>query len=227
MLLLGTGLAVRYMSQRRAAALVRELDRQQELERERSRIARDIHDDLGSRLTRMALMADSGGAAVGNELASAAREAIQAMDELVWTVNTGNDTLEGFVTYAVAYAEEYLRAAHIRVRVTTSIQDPEAELEAETRRHLFLSFKEALNNVVKHSAATEVQLRFESTEAELTVKISDNGCGFDIFKADPSGNGLRGMRERIMATGGRCEIVGRRGSGTGVHIHVSLVGSTL
>ncbi|HWE48216.1 MAG TPA: two-component regulator propeller domain-containing protein [Bryobacteraceae bacterium] len=225
LLLAATGYLARIASLRRAAALAAELDRQQELERERSRIARDIHDDLGSRLTRMALMADSVGVSTGNELAMAAREAIQSMDELVWTVNSVNDTVEGFVSYAVSYAEEFLRAAHIRVRLSTALQSPDAELDADARRHLFLVFKEALNNVVKHSGASEVKLHFDATAAEMTVAIVDNGHGFDVDRVDSGGNGLRSMRDRVASAGGRCEIDSAPGTGTGVHIHVSLAAS--
>jgi signal transduction histidine kinase len=208
-----------------------ELERQGALERERGRIAQDIHDDLGSRLTRMALIAEMTGdhdaPGVGSELASAAREAIQAMDELVWTMNKRNDTVDGFVSYALAYAEEYLRAAKIQVRVHSALDQPAAALDAETRRHLFLTFKEALHNVVKHSGASEVHLLFETTMSEnpgpeFSVQILDNGRGFEVSEADPTRSGLRGMSQRMISAGGRWEIRSHPGSGTGVHIHVSL-----
>jgi signal transduction histidine kinase len=224
MLLVATGWAARYLAARRAAALLAELDRQEELTRERRRIARDIHDDLGARLTRMAWMAEAGEKEEAGKLATAAREAIQAMDELVWTVNTRNDTVDGFVSYAISYAEEYLRGARIRVRVSSLLQQPEAELDSETRRHFFLTFKEALNNVVKHAGCSEVRLRFESDLDEISIRVADNGKGFDILLATTSGGGtgVNGMRERAAAMGGRCEIASQPGAGASVYITARL-----
>ena len=229
LLLLSTTFAARTLSLRRAAARVAELERETALDRERSRIARDIHDDLGSRLTRMALIADDPSLGMGADLAAAAREAIQAMDELVWTVNTRNDTLDSFITYAVAYSEDYLHRAKIRLRIRTpeealggkldSGKLDSGKLDSNLRRQLFLAYKEALNNVVKHSHASEVHLHFAVAARELSIEIRDNGCGFDIEAADPTRNGLSGMRERIAAAGGRCDISSSGGVGTTVHIH--------
>src|SRR5579871_1655816 len=235
LLLIATGLVVQNVSTRQARARLKQLEHQQALERERSRIAQDIHDDLGSRLTRMALLADTaaeeGAPETSAEVAEAAREAIQAMDELVWAVNTRNDRVDGFVSYAVAYAEEYLRAARIHVRVRTGVEalngSGDAELGSEKRRELFLVFKEALNNVAKHSGASEVRVGFAVAATrgarEFIVSITDNGAGFDVARANSTGNGLRGMRNRIAAAGGRCDITSpSEGEAGGVHIHVSL-----
>jgi signal transduction histidine kinase len=171
----------------------------------------------------MALMADTAAAASGPALAAAARDAIRAVDELVWTVNTRNDTVEGFISYAVAYGVEYLQAAGVALRVRTPSEISPLELDADVRRHIFLAFKEALNNVVKHSGAADVILSFEMRGAELAVTIVDNGRGFDTSIADPNGNGLSGMRDRMQSIRGRCEVVSQPGVGTEVHIHVLVV----
>jgi signal transduction histidine kinase len=214
---------VRYLSIYRARRRLAELEHEQALHHERVRIAHDIHDDLGARLTRLAMMADDAkDTAAHTQLAEAAREAVVSMDELVWTVNARNDTAEGFVVYAGSYAEKYLRAARIRVRILTGHEQVSAELSADARRQLFLAFKEALNNAVKHSGAAEVQIRFDASQSELTVEITDDGRGFDPSKADPARNGLRGMKERMSVLGARCEIRSRMNAGTSVCFSVPL-----
>jgi ligand-binding sensor domain-containing protein/signal transduction histidine kinase len=215
------GLVVRSYTLRRAAARVRELEREHELDRERRRIAQDLHDDIGARLTQLALMADRGPDA-GAGMAAAARDTIQAMDELVWMVNAKNDTAESVVTYCAAYADEYLRAARVRLRLNLPVGVPPATVEAETRRQVFLCLKEALNNVVKHSGATEVHLSVEVGGGEMRFEISDNGRGFALSQPSATGNGLGGMRARAEAVGGQCEIASDPGAGTRVHIHVPL-----
>jgi len=220
-LLVATGFAVRSVSVRRAHARLRELEREQALDRERRRIAQDLHDDIGARLTRMALMADRQ-ASGGGELAIAARDAVQAMDELVWTVSAKHDTLDSLINYCVAYADEYTRPAGLKLRVQTPPGPLTGTVPAETRRHVFLCLKEALNNIVKHAGATEVRLTCAVDRSELQIEVRDNGLGFDVSHADPTGNGLSGMHERLRAAGGRCEVVSTPGAGTSVHVHVSL-----
>jgi len=224
LLLFELGVLVRSFTLRRAAARLKELERERALDRERSRIAQDLHDDIGARLTQLALMAERGPGG-GGDVAGAARDTIQAMDELVWTVSAGNDTVESVVTYCVAYAGEYLGAANMRLRLKTPLEVPALTIDADTRRQVFLCLKEALNNVVKHSGATEVRLTIEVTSVALTLEIHDNGCGFDPSAANPTGNGVPGMQTRARAAGGQCEIVSSPGAGTTVHVHVSLPGA--
>lgn len=159
-------------------------------------------------------MADRG----TSDLASEARSAIQAMDELVWTVNAKNDTVEGFIAYALAYTEEQLHAAGIRLRIDVPADIPVVPINADARRHLFMAFKEALNNIVKHSGASEVQLGFRVDGAGFRIEIRDNGRGFDDDAANPAGNGLPGMKERLAAAGGRAEIRSARAGGTTVSL---------
>lgn len=220
-LLLATGFGVRAISLRRAAARVAELEREQAIERERRRIARDLHDDIGARLTRVAMMAENPSAGSGR-LATAARETIQAMDELVWTVNARNDTVEAFVNYAVAYAEEFLHGTNIRLRLRVPPEIDPLYMPADTRRQIFLAYKEALNNAVKHSGASEVHLSITVLGRELHIELRDDGRGFDSEARKRAGEGLAGMRERVEAAGGRFELQSSAETGTRVHIHALL-----
>src|SRR5262249_27466499 len=176
-LLVITGLAVCGASQRRGRRRLADLERQHGLERERTRIARDLHDDLGSRLAHIALMADESTTSTAR-IGSAAREAVEALDELVWTVNARNDTVDGFATYASRFAEEHVSAAGIRFRSHLQSDVDTYQLVSDTRRHLYLAFKEAVTNAVKHAHASDMQVAMSVDRGVLRLLVSDNGCGF-------------------------------------------------
>jgi ligand-binding sensor domain-containing protein/signal transduction histidine kinase len=213
----GSVWAYRQFSERRNRMRLDQVRREGAIDRERVRIARDIHDDLGFRLTQIGLLAEMPpeGNGNGTRLSSAVRDAAQAMDELVWTVNSGNDTSTGFVDYAAQFAEEQLHAAAIRCRIQIAPDLPRLELTAETRRNLFLAFKESLNNVVKHADATLVRVRFFAEERSLLVEILDDGRGF-AGERRSNGNGLRNMTERMAVLGGGIEIQSEPGKGARV-----------
>jgi ligand-binding sensor domain-containing protein/signal transduction histidine kinase len=211
----GSGFGVRRFSLRRARRRLAELEREQALDRERARIARDLHDDLGARLSHIALMADAGGPADGRaQIARTAREAVQTMDELVWAVNARNDTVESFAQYAVQFAEEHLRAAGLRCRLRIQPDLGARELRAETRRHLYLAFKEAVTNAVRHAQASEVRVTLELRDGALTLEVADNGRGLPQDGGDPTGNGLRNMRDRMQAAGGTLRVESAPNRGT-------------
>ncbi|HWI17157.1 MAG TPA: two-component regulator propeller domain-containing protein, partial [Vicinamibacterales bacterium] len=162
-LLVGTGFAGRTLALRRARKQVAELERQHELDRERARIARDLHDDIGQRLTHLTLLADAADTPnVREQLSDVARETAHTMDELVWSVNAKHDTVEGLATYTLRFIEEYARAAGLRCRFHLP-KRLDGRLSSDARRQLFLAVKEAVNNIVKHAGAQEVMLRL-STE---------------------------------------------------------------
>ncbi|MBI1874424.1 MAG: ATP-binding protein [Acidobacteria bacterium] len=214
-LVIATALAVRSVSLRRARRRVAELEREQSLTRERSRIGRDLHDDLGSRLSHIALLADvADGHASGERISRAAREAVHTMDELVWAVNARNDTVESFANYTAQFAEEHLRAAGLRCRLRIQPDLGARELAADTRRHVYLAFKEAVTNAVKHAQASEVRITIAIDDNTLVVEVMDDGRGLSPEYADPTGNGLRNMRERMDAAGGTIEIDSAPGRGT-------------
>ncbi|MDP1572257.1 MAG: two-component regulator propeller domain-containing protein [Vicinamibacterales bacterium] len=216
-----TGGGVRTASLRRARARVAELEREQALTRERTRIARDLHDDIGARLTHLALLADRG-AEPGTraELSASARETARTMDELVWSVNASHDTLEGLASYAMRFTERHARAAGLTCRFDTPAAIEAYPLAAEERRHVFLAIKEAVNNAVKHAGATGLRLGMTVNARVLEVAIADDGRGFEWETS--AGNGITNMGERMTAVGGSMTIESIAGGGTTVRFRVPL-----
>ena len=210
LLLVVTTVMVRFVALRRTRAALAAFERQHALERERTRIARDLHDDLGSRLSVIGLLAE------GTETSSAARAAAETLDQLVWTVNAQNDTAGSFAAYASRLAEEHLTAAGLRYRFHIQPGLGDRALGAETRRQVYLAFKEAINNVVKHARATEVHISVGIEGDTLVVEVADDGCGFAAGSGDPTGIGLAGMRHRLEAVGGLAELTSAPGGGTRV-----------
>ena len=208
LLLVVTGVAVRFVVLKRTRAELAELERQHALERERTRIAQDLHDDLGSRLSLIGLIAE------GTEASAAARAAAETLDQLVWTVNAQNDTAGSFAAYASRLAEEHLDAAGLKHRFHIQPGLGTRELGAETRRQAYLAFKEAITNVVKHARATEVHISIGIEDTTLVVEVADNGCGFTAESGDPTGIGLAGMRARLEAIGGSAALTSTPGGGT-------------
>ena len=217
------------------------IERQREIELERARIAHDIHDDLGSQLTRITMLSESArsetddakqNAADLKNIYDTAREATKAMDEIVWAVNPKHDTLESLASYLEKFALDFLGAAGIRCRLDMPLQLPAWQLTSDARHNLFLAYKEALNNVAKHSAATEVQISLALEASAFELGVEDNGRGFDpqTARSRPSpqadrltiGNGLENMHRRLREIGGVCEINSLPGTGTKVKFHVVL-----
>lgn len=220
---LAVAAVVRYVSFRRLHRQLRLLEAQASLHKERARIAKDIHDDLGANLTQIALLGelarqDQGepdkAAARMEKISGTARQAIKALDEIVWAVNPRNDTLAHLIDYAGQFAFDHLRLAGIRCRLDFPEQAPARELSTEVRHNLFLAVKEALNNVVRHAHATEVWFRAKVAGQGLELRIEDNGCGFGQAPEDALADGLRNMRQRMADIGGECRIQSRPGAGT-------------
>jgi signal transduction histidine kinase len=198
------------------------------MEQERQRIARDIHDDLGAGLTEIILLSDNlhdelpplpGSDRMVNEISVRARALTRAMDEVVWAVNPRNDTLEGLLTYFNKFAQEYLSHAGMRCRMDVPVELPYISLAAETRHHLYLACKEALNNCVKHSGGSEVWIHLKPALGHYVLSIEDNGHGFNMGNV-ARGNGLQNMRRRLEELGGRCEIHSTPDRGTRVDLFI-------
>lgn len=227
MFTLGVVAIVRYVSFRRLHRQLRLLEAQAALSKERARIAKDIHDDVGANLTQIALMGelarqDQTEVAKGNDrlekISLAARNAIKSLDEIVWAVNPGNDTLAHLVDYAGQYALDYLRVAGVRCRLDLPAPTPHREVSTDVRHNVFLIVKEALNNVVKHAHAGTVWVRVKAGEQGMRLEIEDDGRGFDEAPLGNGADGLRNMRQRASEIGGRCEIQSRPGAGTWIII---------
>ena len=196
---------------------------------ERTRIAKDLHDGLGADLTRLALLADladeeGSATAAGHrqKLSQSSREAARTLKEMIWIANPANDTAEGLVSRICQTAEDFLGDAQIRCRLDLAPQLPQRSLSLEQRRNLLLVAREALNNIVKHAAATEVCIRARDGDNTLHLAIEDNGQGFDLATARPDGLGLASMRRRVQTCGGTFELETGRHAGTKILITVKL-----
>jgi signal transduction histidine kinase/ligand-binding sensor domain-containing protein len=236
----GAGGLVWVEARRRHRRKLELFERQHALERERARIAKDIHDDLGASLTRITMLTQSAHqdlqqpqAAAGHlkGIYSTARELTRAMDEIVWAVNPKHDTLDSVATYLVRFAQEFLAPAGIRCRLEMPVRLPAWTLTAEVRHNLFLAFKEALHNVVKHADASEVRISLEPQSASFALSVEDNGRGFVESEAAQQaalsgdrlggGNGLENMRRRMAEVGGTCALETAPGKGTKVKFLVT------
>jgi signal transduction histidine kinase len=201
------------------------------LQLQRARIARDIHDDLGARLTQLVLL----GELAQNELPAAsttrgqinqicerARELGYAMDEVVWAVSSRRDTLRDFAAYVCKYAQLYLKNTPVRCRLDVEMDLPPIPFDLAIRRNLLLAVKEAISNVARHSGATELQLRIHREAGGLRVIVEDNGRGFEVSQADPARNGLQNMAQRMAEVGGEFTLHSAPGAGSQVTFQLPL-----
>jgi len=232
----GVAFAVRRAGTRKYRRKLAQLEQQHAIERDRARIAKDIHDDIGAGLTQITLLGELArrepeqAAAHLERISGSARRLTRAMDEIVWAVDPQHDTFTGLMDYISAYAEDFLRVAGIRCRMDLPNALPEIPVDAELRYNLFLALKEVLNNVVKHSRATEVWLRLRLEPKSFTLVVEDNGCGLPAAGGNgmavageriSSGSGLGNLEQRLASIGGRCVIASKPGEGTRVELSVN------
>jgi signal transduction histidine kinase len=144
------------------------------------------------------------------------REMVTALDEIVWAVNPRNDSLAALLPYLCNFAEDFLGRASIKCRLDIAHDLIDSQLSSELRHHLFLAFKETLNNVVRHSGATEVWIRLKVNAQDAVLVIQDNGRGFDAHQASlgAGGDGLHNMRQRMEKIGGKYELQSDSKAGT-------------
>ena len=224
---------VHFISTQRLQREVALLRQKEALERERSRIARDLHDQLGANLTRVSLLGElvesdkdepAEVAAHAREISKTAGETQHALDEIVWAANPANDTLEGLVSYICKYAQEFLTTAGVSCRLDVPTQLPATPIAPDFRHHVFLVAKDAVNNVVKHAQATSVRLQIKLESGALVLEVEDDGRGPDgAATATARGrNGLRNMSRRMEDVGGSFSISAAAKSGTIVRLAAPL-----
>jgi ligand-binding sensor domain-containing protein/signal transduction histidine kinase len=216
---------VHYVSTQKLQRQLERLKQHEALEKERSRIAQDIHDQLGANLTQVSLLGDlvecdkdhpEEVEAHARQISQTARETTRVLDEIVWAVNPSNDTLEGLVNYICKHAQDYLSVAGIHCRLDVPDQLPAINIPPEYRHNYFLTFKESITNVVRHAKATKVSLRLRLESGMFIMEIEDDGCGLGGMdeKAALTRNGLSGMRKRMDAIGGKFSIQPGTSGGT-------------
>ena len=197
---------------------------------ERLRIARDLHDDLGARLSHMALLgshamktaADTGSRQSFGQIASMSRELATSLSETVWMLNSRNDHLESLIDHLCRMVSGMCQPLDIRCRIDAVSPPQDQPVSAEIRHHVSMAVKEAVNNALKHSGCTEVRLKIDLVQGgALDVQVADNGSGLDAAGND-RGNGLENIRGRMETLGGSMEICGPEGGGVVIHLRAPL-----
>jgi PAS domain S-box-containing protein len=220
-----TGIA-RDVTERRRAQEALQRSREErlaELERVRKRIATDLHDDVGSSLTRISLLSEVVRHQIGglspslaeplSSIAALARELVDSMSDIVWAINPGKDRLRDLSQRMRQFVSDVCTARQIDLQFAAPSADQDVTVGANLRREVFLVFKEAITNMARHSGCSEAILEFRTDARGLLLQVADNGRGFDVSRPY-AGHGLRSMRERIEALGGRFDAVSTPGRGT-------------
>jgi signal transduction histidine kinase len=228
---------LRKQVQAQTKVIAQKIQREAALE-ERTRIARDLHDDLGASLTHIGFLSEVArkekrdSPAVEEhlrEISGSTQDAFHSLDQIVWVVNPVNDTLDNLVSYLCHFAGDFFRETPIRCRFDVPANVPDHALPTEFRNNLFFAVKEALNNVRKHAAASEVTLGIKinpvrgqtNGQTLCSICVEDNGCGFDLGNPCDR-NGLKNMRERLQRIGGTFDLESNPGSGTKISFTVPI-----
>jgi signal transduction histidine kinase len=187
---------------------------------ERNRISTDMHDELGSGMTHIRLMSELAKSKMKQntpseieKISQSADDVLNKMNAIIWSMNSKNDSLGNLISYIRAYSTEYLEGTSVKCKVSIPQHIPEKELSGDKRRNIFLCVKETLNNMLKHSGATELDIDIH-TDGLLTIKIHDNGKGIDLQKIRQFGNGLQNIKRRMESIGGDFEIKNNNGTDT-------------
>lgn len=206
-------------------------EHQHAMEQERARIAQDLHDELGSGITEISMLTARAKSASSpddkrsrylDHAGAKARDMVTALDEIVWAMNPRHDSVGSLVSYFSLYADRFLGLANIGWRLDAPDVPLDHAMDSRRRHQLFLAFKEALTNVVRHSQATEVRLNIQVEAGAVRLTVTDNGRGIPSGGRTDEMNGVANMRARLEKLGGRCDILGDNGHGTVVRFFVPL-----
>jgi len=196
---------------------------------ERARIARDLHDEIGSGLSHISMLGEKIGStheaarSMAQSLQQTSTESLRRLNEIVWAVNPERDYLPHLADYLQRFAENYLANSDIRLRVEIPDDIPPLHLSSKSRLTLYLATREAFRNAVRHGRPSLITLQISIAAGTLMIAIGDNGCGFDPATTDSSGNGLVNMRARLKEIGGTCTIDSAPGAGTKVTFSLPLL----
>jgi signal transduction histidine kinase len=216
-------------------------ERHREIEQERARLAHDLHDELGAGLTEVNMLTTLVKSPTTSlqerdrylgQLNQTARRMVGELDEIVWAVNPRNDTLASLAAYFGSYAQHLLEIASVSCGLDIAPETPAHPLAPKFRQEIFLAFKEALTNIVRHAGATKVWLRIAVADAPtgpkyLMVEVSDDGRGFNPETRTAGHDGIANMHERLKSLSGVCEITSDAKTGTTVRFRAPLPDNAL
>lgn len=198
------------------------------IETERMRIARDIHDDLGARLTQISLVSafaqndpSTNARQTLTQISVMAKDLVAALHETLWTVNPENDHLNAVSDFICHLAQTLCETAGIRYRVHAQPMPPDRIITSNLRHHIILAVKESVNNAIKHGAASQLTLNIALVENTLSIAVSDNGRGFNP-QTVKQGNGLQNMQHRMQTLNGLCQITPAESGGTQIRFSIPL-----
>jgi signal transduction histidine kinase len=218
----------RYFSQQNLKNKIAELQRLKEIDKERQRISREMHDDIGAGLTQITLMTESvknKTTAISSkeldDITSTSRKLVSNMSEIIWSLNTENKSLDQFCAYLREELNKQLEYAGIEHTIQLPENRDDIVLSNEQRRNLLLITKEIVNNAIKYSKAKNIFVKVEYKNNTLSFEVSDNGTGFDIEKKS-NGNGLHNIKQRIAELNGRIVINTSAGNGSSFSYAVKL-----
>jgi len=232
-LLVAVGATVRLAVKQKIKRKLKRLEQERALEQERTRIARDLHDEMGAKLCRISFLSEHARRSditptdLQEQITSISddsREVLRSLDEIVWAVNPQNDTLEHLASYIGQYAQDYFQATGVECEVDSPALLPPHPVSSQLRHHLFLAVREALTNILKHSGASQVKVSLACVEDRFEIAVADNGKGFGPVTGQArtdspvgdSGNGLPNMDRRLAEMGGHCQVESAPGRGTTV-----------
>jgi signal transduction histidine kinase len=206
-------------------------EQQRLIEQERTRVAQDLHDELGATLTEVTMLSSLARTTplpVENkehyleQISRVSRSLVTTLDEIVWAINPKYDTVDSLASYYSLFAQRLLNLAGMSCRLQVAESFPEIPLDSRLRHGAFLAFKEALNNAIRHSGASEVLIALNAAAGWLNITVADNGRGFDSTAGLPGSDGLTNMRQRMEKLGGQCRITSQPGSGTTIQFRLPL-----
>jgi signal transduction histidine kinase len=200
------------------------------IDEERRRISHDLHDDIGSHLTQIALVSDMAKSKLDDKDAicadldsiyDEAKSLVRKLDETIWAIRPENDKMEDLVDYICNQSQQFLQAVDIRCRLHLPDDFPDIDMNAQRRHDIYLCVKEAVHNIIKHSGGTQAYLNFEYVAGWLTIMVQDNGGG--IVPSERQGNGLRNMEARMKKLNGTYDIKSDPSKGTTVTFKLKMV----
>ncbi len=200
-----------------------EMEKREAIEKERNRISQDVHDDMGSGLTKIAILSEVVKKQLAEpekakeqleKIAGFSRELVDNLQDIIWVLNPKNDTLESLSSYIREYGLKYFEPLAVQVKFNYPEHFANKVLSEEQRRNIYMTVKESFTNIAKHAWSNEVTVTIAETSNEILLAIADDGKGFDVSKVRVFANGLKNMQNRIEQIGGSYNISSVPGNGT-------------